>query len=743
MKCFQCQLTLRPNLGLLERCTASMVPRHSIKVEDVPTSMKNRIRFFSRIKNEDDLKDVDHGDNLVEPVSLLPYTTITSVRDADEKKRPKPLASSLMLPGALIVDPHVRMIAQGAGLNVSENAVWLLVVAMKEYSSAILRNAVSSVNALENDESLPPPSIAPQMLGRRDYFHLHTNAKPSQTSAEQKSITSLHMHALTAGMQVGAPFSLGGCSSRLTFETSLFGALDNSVVADRTAFADLQAFMTSALAPSAERMKVEDQEPNARTDATVPISLVKDENLDQAELASIGSSQPLTEASGSIELERTPFGGLGRGAKDLASLKARSSILQKNVPPSSFGPGSLEVENVSTKIEGDTGSNTVETSAAAGALPSDVAGSAASSAALGGVPNQEPITNSDQVQHVTVHRKGKGAGVKNLAAMRARSLTIKPAEGEEKSKLEPFIADVPTAAGQSGESLDSSRPSAEPEASQVRVSMTGPVTGPQSLDNVDSSAQSKSPIAAADTERSQSILAAETHSGGFGSMDSAVQGAQNNEAVPNLTFDSSPAHREHHTPPETAVDSHGAPKQTAEAASSVENPMSDQPRKTLDVSPALPPLKSAAAARTDNKGTTEEEKPTADSSTLNTSTDEQTKKPVVESFLVNPTTSTPAEETAVESPSESPPTKPEAKPNIEQSLTDQASTLLGDKSSEPTKESKAEQKSVEIAVTSQPRGDNAAKTQRATNTAEGESEVSLAEAKDHEVQSEPVTAETK
>jgi hypothetical protein len=51
---------------------------------------------------------------------------------------------SCRLPGALDIDPLVRKLASRSGVKVSDNAVWLIIVAVREYSSSLLKKIIAN-----------------------------------------------------------------------------------------------------------------------------------------------------------------------------------------------------------------------------------------------------------------------------------------------------------------------------------------------------------------------------------------------------------------------------------------------------------------------------------------------------------------------------------------------------------------------------------------------------------------------
>ena len=64
---------------------------------------------------------------------------------------------SARLPGALVIEPMVRKHAVNAGLTASERAVWMLVVAAKEYSASLIKTAIA--NDKDFTDGCAPPQL--------------------------------------------------------------------------------------------------------------------------------------------------------------------------------------------------------------------------------------------------------------------------------------------------------------------------------------------------------------------------------------------------------------------------------------------------------------------------------------------------------------------------------------------------------------------------------------------------------
>ena len=62
---------------------------------------------------------------------------------------PRPVIPSAHLPGALLIDPLVRSLATAESMSVSEDAIWLAIVAVREHATATLRQALRNKSEVE------------------------------------------------------------------------------------------------------------------------------------------------------------------------------------------------------------------------------------------------------------------------------------------------------------------------------------------------------------------------------------------------------------------------------------------------------------------------------------------------------------------------------------------------------------------------------------------------------------------
>lgn len=310
-------------------------------------------------------------------------------------------------------------------MSVSENAIWLLVIAMKEFAQTALRNCVQMKSAIEAGDVPPMPLIRQRVVHRKRDIGNHNSESVSGKNPEpsaKKCITALDVFTLVSSMSIGGARAIGGTISRTAFERSLSASHEATIEPHADGFDELKDFITSKILPPL-RMNVKYEEPipnksldssGATTSSAVPM------------VSSTPSSKPRSVQGG---------GGLGRGAKDLGALRTRS-ITQRNA-------AAATVSATTSQAATNASRNPSYEPQACGPPALSPFTRAESTSNLAPVPQETSLSRSSPVaepapalstdpnpQTINIVRRGKGFGVKNLAAMRARSIT-KPTDLEE------------------------------------------------------------------------------------------------------------------------------------------------------------------------------------------------------------------------------------------------------------------------------------------------------------------------
>jgi hypothetical protein len=414
-RCATCLFT-----ALLSRCIEPVQPLREVS-QFIPNPWRNRIKIETKAPI-DKTPVVESNRNEKEkavssPVVVKlesPYTAVIEPSETITLPQ-RPCASSVMrIPGALSIDPLVRAAAQSANLNVSENAVWLLIVGAKEYANSVLRNCVDWKKSISVGEVPKRPPVV--RLGQKEAVNKKdptrkAGAQPKDKSMPTQRISALDVHTFTANMPVGATTSLGGAVSRLAYEHSLVSSLDTSYETGGRAPDDLRDFIMARITNgqslvSPAEAKKRGAPTQAQVDSTINIKEKEDPNAKQK------------EQTASVKGRKSPFGGKGRGAKDLASLRARSSTIKSTA---GAVPGNTDTHTTVPTQETQSAVSTSISMATAGAAS---AGAAADTTKLSQSPPSSTTAESSSAPNQPASpaaRRGKGFGVKNLAAMLART----------------------------------------------------------------------------------------------------------------------------------------------------------------------------------------------------------------------------------------------------------------------------------------------------------------------------------
>lgn len=328
----------------------------------------------------------------------------------------------------------------------AENAIWLLVAAMKEFAQTALRNCVQLKIAVKSGELPPTPLIRQRVVHRKRDIGNHiseNDAMSSSTDSASKScITALDVFSLTASMSIGGAKSIAGTISRPAFEKALLASYAGSIEPHPDGFDALKDFVAAKISPSlAAKVNYDGSAPTQPADSS---GVVTSSTVPRA--SSKPSSNPRPIQGG---------GGLGRGAKDLGALRARSitqrsaaaavapsvasavTVKDTPAPPTSHWKMDRNAEQDLTRAPSSVAEIVHPGSAAQGDPPPPQSLESVRNVSRPpstGLQQERRPSPEPRPQSVNLARRGKGFGVKNLAAMRARSIT-KPTDAEEGKAL--------------------------------------------------------------------------------------------------------------------------------------------------------------------------------------------------------------------------------------------------------------------------------------------------------------------
>ena len=182
------------------------------------------------------ITDVPHFDNTTpykEKWELPFIDEIEEDKQTPQKGPAVPIASSC-IPGALVVDPMVRDTVDASGMKISDNAMWLLTVAMKEHIKNILNDSIEYKKGLKKGELFPQAIHQPNVLA--SYSNKNRKVTKGRTSAaslengRKKMISSIDLFAALNMLPSGKPSSIGGSVSRISLEQTFLSGF-NSLIA--------------------------------------------------------------------------------------------------------------------------------------------------------------------------------------------------------------------------------------------------------------------------------------------------------------------------------------------------------------------------------------------------------------------------------------------------------------------------------------------------------------------------------
>ena len=241
---------------------------------------------------------------------------------------------SSCLPGALAIDPVVRFMVEEGGLKVSENAIWLLVVAVREYVATTLKKTITRSKSISESQLLAfsvPDTI--DLFPKRKYKDKKSTATPCVLQANSNPkprgcITSLDIASVLCARPSYSP--IGGLESHLAYERCIQSSY---VQVHTTSQAECDLVCQYIFSSIENRGKSKRQVaavsrnddsknaifiPPVFESSNLSLKITKDDTaLHQA------SPPYQPHVSRSHAMRRSP--GMGRGAKDLAALKARAS----------------------------------------------------------------------------------------------------------------------------------------------------------------------------------------------------------------------------------------------------------------------------------------------------------------------------------------------------------------------------------------------------------------------------------
>ncbi len=239
------------------------------------------------------------------------------------------------LPGALLVDPYVRSAAQREGLKVAENAVWLVVVGMREYVKSLLKNTIATMDSVNEIRELSRDSALVTQSGpvakARDVSTAHEDFVPTSTtniSGKRKRVSALDV----AACLMSSPVNNGRSVNRLAIENCYLSAFDVHPATSLSGFESIRSYVASGITiASPKRPRTQKDSHFQPPEITPQGGVAEAKTISDRPQPDIQSNRPSAK-SGSVppphptQARRSPsIKGMGRGAKNLEALKARAA----------------------------------------------------------------------------------------------------------------------------------------------------------------------------------------------------------------------------------------------------------------------------------------------------------------------------------------------------------------------------------------------------------------------------------
>jgi hypothetical protein len=241
-----------------------------VKVPHIVTSRKIPEKkydtFYDGLK--DDLLQISGVPHLDEATPYkerweLPIDEEDETQQNPQEGQTEPIASSC-IPGALVVDPMLRETVEARGMKVTDNAMWLLTVALKEHIKNVLNDSIEYKKGLKKGEIFPQAIHYPNVLA--SYSNKNRKISKGRTSAASLEngrkirINSIDLFAALNMLPSGKPSAIGGSISRMSLEQTFLSGF-NSIPSFDTgnAFKDVQSFISNKITVMAKDRKPEEK----------------------------------------------------------------------------------------------------------------------------------------------------------------------------------------------------------------------------------------------------------------------------------------------------------------------------------------------------------------------------------------------------------------------------------------------------------------------------------------------------
>ncbi len=491
-------------MSIMRRALKDRVP-YSEVCDHIPANFQDRVKvphiISSKKKQKKKTKTFydELEDNLLQLSSVphlddtapykerweFPTETIDEIQKIPQEGPTVPIASSC-IPGALVVDPMLRETVEAGGMKVSDNAMWLLTVALKEHIKNILNDSIEYKKGLKKGEVYPQaihyPNVLASNSNKNRKISKGRNSSNSLDNGRKKRINSIDLFAALNMLPSGQPSSIGGSVSRMSLEQTFLSGF-NSIPSFDTgnAFKDVQSFMSSTLTDMAKHYKPEEKKP-------------KPSQTKAGESSTSGA-----KATSKQEEVKTPTARqIAVPSNTNTSESIATPIPSLESPPlmQSMSPGAVPtpvLHSTEPKVEESTEKQKDSTMSTANATGSSQVTESKASVHSTNVEN--PVRNQPAggvPSKPVAQRSGAGRGAKNLAALMARAAETTSSErsGDNSTEPERRSSEKPTQQQQQQQQ----QPTADPQKQVSNPGNNGESSKPTNTQTTTDSSAPQEPI---------------------------------------------------------------------------------------------------------------------------------------------------------------------------------------------------------------------------------------------------------
>ena len=149
-------------------------------------------------------------------------------------------------------------------MKVSDNAMWLMTVALKEHIKSILSHSIEYKKGMKKGEMLPRaiqyPNILANISTKSRKASKAKSSVASPVNGRKKQINSIDLFAALNKLPSGQPSSIGGSVSRISLEQTFLSGFNSIPEFEKgNTFKDVQNFISNTITAMAKNRKPEEK----------------------------------------------------------------------------------------------------------------------------------------------------------------------------------------------------------------------------------------------------------------------------------------------------------------------------------------------------------------------------------------------------------------------------------------------------------------------------------------------------